>query len=215
MWPVCEAGPDEDLLERALGQFVVQRLGPGMPADAGLFKDLFSLLIGFGLSFPPAVGGVFRALITLDGTLNRLAPGFNLVEEATSEASRWVGGALVPDSVSEALLSEGLSLLPVLRRLPRRIDRIAGAAERGEFAVNVRLFSDERDARALNRIVNRSLLVVIAAAVGFISTLLLDMRAGPILTESVGLMEALGYLGLGISAVLFLRAFVAIMRTDK
>ncbi len=27
-------------------------------------------------------------------------------------------------------------------------------------------------------------------------------------------MEALGYLGLGISAVLFLRAFIAIMRTE-
>ena len=103
----------------------------------------------------------------------------------------------------------------MLRRLPRRIDRIAGSAERGDLSVNVRLFADERDARVLNRLVNRALLIVIAAAVGVISTLLLGVPEGPDLTPSVTLMEALGYLGLGISAVLFLRAFVAIMRTDK
>ena len=79
----------------------------------------------------------------------------------------------------------------------------------------MRLFADERDTRVVNRLVNRALLVVIAAAVGLISTLLLDTPGGPDLTQSVRLMEALGYLGLGISAVLFLRAFVALMRTDK
>ena len=206
---------DEDLLERALGQFLVQRLGRGMRPDARLFGDLLNLLIDFGLSFAPAIGGVFRALITLDGSLSRLDPGFNLVDETTTEAGRWVGKQVVPDSLSEALVGETLSLIPVLRRLPRRIDRIAGSAERGDFSVNVRLFADDRDARVLNRLVNRALLIVIAAAVGLISTLLLGVPEGPELTPSVNLMEALGYLGLGISVLLFLRAFVAIMRTDK
>lgn len=206
---------EEDLLERALGQFLVQRLGQGMRPDARLFGDLLNLLIDFGLSFPPAIGGVFRALITLDGSLSRLDPGFNLVDEATAEAGRWVGKQVVPDSLSEALVGETLSLIPVLRRLPRRIDRIAGSAERGDLSVNVRLFADERDARVMNQLVNRALLIVIAAAVGLISTLLLGVPEGPELTPSVTLMEALGYLGLGISTVLFLRAFVAIMRTDK
>ena len=211
----ARSATDEDLLERALSQFLVQRLGPGMKPDAGMFADLFGLLIDFGLSFPPAIGAVFRALITLDGTLNRLDPGFNLIDEATAEAGQWMASVVLPDSVAEAIAGETLSLLPVLRRLPRRIDRIAGAAERGDLSVNVRLFADERDTRVVNRLVNRALLVVIAAAVGLISTLLLDTPGGPDLTQSVRLMEALGYLGLGISAVLFLRAFVALMRTDK
>jgi len=206
---------DEDLLERALGQFLVQRLGDGMRPDAGLFRDLFSLLLDFKLTFPPSIGGVFRALVTLDGTLNLIIPGFNMVTEATRQAQDWMGELVVPAEISDTLAAEALSLLPVLRRLPRRIDRVAGAAEKGTFSVNVRLLADERDTRVINRLVNRALLTVIAAALGLISTLLLDTSAGPQLTPSLGLMEALGFLGLGVSTILFLRAFVAIMQADR
>jgi hypothetical protein len=31
----------------------------------------------------------------------------------------------------------------MLRRLPRRLDRIAGAAEQGRLGINVRLFADD------------------------------------------------------------------------
>jgi ubiquinone biosynthesis protein len=206
---------DEDRLERALGQFVVQRLGDEAKPDAALFRDLFNLLLTFGLSFPPAIAGVFRALVTIDGTLRLLDPRLNLIDEAKAEASEWIGDLMVPGDLSEALAAEALSLVPVLRRLPRRVDRIAGAMERGELAVNVRLFADDRDARFINRAVNRTLLTVIAATLGFVSTQLLNIAGGPTLTPSLSLMQALGYLGLGISVVLFLRAFVAIMQTDR
>ena len=62
---------------------------------------------------------------------------------------------------------------------------------------------------------NRTLLTIIATAVGLISVQLVDMTSGPELTPSLSLMQALGYLGLGISVVLFLRAFVAIMQSDR
>lgn len=180
-----------------------------------MFRDLFNLLLDFGLSFPPVIAGVFRALVTLDGTLNQLDPGFDTVAQAKAEASAWVGDLMVPGNLSEAVTSEAMSLMPVLRRLPRRVDRIAGAMESGNLAINVRLLADERDARVVNRAVNRTLLTVIAATLGIVSTQLLNIPAGPTLTPTLSLMQALGYLGLGISAVLFLRAFVAIMQTDR
>ncbi len=206
---------DEDLLERALGQFLVSRLAKGQKPDVRLFADLFTLLLDFRLAFPPAIGGVFRALVTLDGTLTQLAPEFNIIEEAEAAAAEWVGRVAVPDALQEALASEALSLLPVLRRLPRRVDRIASIAERGAFSINVRLFADEGDARFVNQLVNRALLVLVASALGLASVQLVDSVAGPALTPSVSLHQGLGYLGLACSVVLILRVFVAILRTDR
>src|SRR5215467_15982196 len=57
----------DDLLERTLAQFIAQHLGPGMVPDAAMFNALFRLLVSFGLVFPPVIGGVFRAMMTLEG----------------------------------------------------------------------------------------------------------------------------------------------------
>ena len=207
----ARSATDEDLLERALGQFLVQRLGEGMQPDAKLFAGLLSLMLEFGLSFPPVVGGVFRALVTLDGTLTRLDPGFNIIDEAKATAAGWVDRFAVPDALHEAVAQEALSLLPVLRRLPRRVDRIAGAAERGALSVNVRLFADHRDVRLVNDLVNRALLAFVAVALGVISVQLLDGATA----RPLGPLELLGYVGLISSAVLTLRVLVAVLRRDR
>ena len=94
---------DEDLLERALGQFLVHRLGDEMTPDAGMLRDLFNLLLDFRLGFPPAIAGVFRALVSLDGTLNVLAPGFDLIGAAKSEARGWIDHLAVPEGIQETL----------------------------------------------------------------------------------------------------------------
>jgi len=202
---------DEDLLERALGQFLVQRLGDGMQPDAKLFADLLRLMLDFGLAFPPAVAGVFRALVTLDGTLAHLDPHFNILDEAKATTAGWIDRVVVPEALHEAVAQEALSLLPVLRRLPRRLDRITNAAERGAFVVNVRLFADQRDVRIINGLVNRALLTFVAVALGAISVQLLDGAA----TRALGALELLGYVGLLSSAVLILRVLVTVLRTDR
>jgi len=202
---------DEDLLERALGQFLVQRLGDGMQPDAKLFADLLRLMLDFGLAFPPAVAGVFRALVTLDGTLAHLDPHFNILDEAKATTAGWIDRVVVPEALHEAVAQEALSLLPVLRRLPRRLDRITSAAERGAFVVNVRLFADQRDVRIINGLVNRALLTFVAVALGAISVQLLDGAA----TRALGPLELLGYVGLLSSAVLILRVLVTVLRTDR
>ena len=73
---------DEDLLEAALGQLLVGRLADDMTPDPALFADLLRLMLEFGLAFPPHVAAVFRALVTLDGTLRSLDPGFNVLDHA-------------------------------------------------------------------------------------------------------------------------------------
>jgi len=136
---------DEQRLERALGQFMAVHLGGGTAPSTEMFTDLFRLGSRFELTIPAEVGTVLRALATMEGTLTLVEPGFDLVVEARQYAAAHVTGQLSPRAVQKAAAEELMALLPLLRRLPRRADRITGAMEQGRFGVNVRLFADERD----------------------------------------------------------------------
>ena len=81
---------DQQRLERALGAVIARHLGPGSGPGVRMFTDLFRIVTSFGLSVPPEVAAVFRALATLEGTLSQLAPGFDIVPRlAASPASNW------------------------------------------------------------------------------------------------------------------------------
>lgn len=203
---------NDDLLERALAHFMGQRLKPGMEVGAALFSELTGLLFQFGIAFPPEIGAVFRAMLTLEGTLRVLSPGFQMLDEARALAKRWVRESFTPSSLSKTVTDEFQALLPLLRRLPRRLDRLTEAAERGSLSVNVRLFADARDERLLSTLVSRAILAFLGAAIGLMSVMLLGMASGPMLIAPISLFQALGYLGLCVSFVLILRVVIALVR---
>ena len=58
---------------------------------------------------------------------------------------------------------ELIALLHALRRLPRRIDRLAGALEAGRLSVNVRLLADQADRCYLSGLLHEVIVVVLAA----------------------------------------------------
>ncbi|MDP9867009.1 MULTISPECIES: ABC1 kinase family protein [Streptosporangium] len=205
---------DERELERELGRFMARHLVTGVTPDMQMFGRLFRIVSAHGLSVPPEVAAVFRALATIEGTLARLAPGFDIVAEARAFSVRHLGEQSGPGWVRQAVEQEALSLLPMLRRLPRRIERIAGAAEHGRFSLNVRLFADERDRRHVTGLLHQVLLTVLAATTGIMAVLLLGADNGPPVTTDVGLYQLIGYNLLVISAILALRVLVIIFRRD-
>jgi ubiquinone biosynthesis protein len=212
------AAAGDDLLERTLGQFLAQHLGPGMVPDAAMFTTLFRLMPDFGLVFPPIIAAVFRAMITLEGTLARLDPGFQIIEETRKMAASWLGDMLAPASLREAATDEVLGLLPVLRRLPRRFDRITTSLERGTLTTSVRLLADERDRQFVATIAGRAVLAFLGAAFGVMSVMLIGVHGGPLFfpaaagTGGTSLFHLFGYVGLFLSLVLILRVIIAITR---
>jgi ubiquinone biosynthesis protein len=79
----------------------------------------------------------------------------------------------------------------MLRRLPRRVERIASAVEHGRLGVNVRLFAHERDRQVLTGLIHRVLLAFLAAAAGIIAVLLMGTDGGPMVTDSASLYALL------------------------
>jgi len=203
---------DEQRLERALGALVARHFGPGRTPDLDLFTGLFRVVADFRLSVPPPVAAVFRALATVEGTLAALAPGFDVVAESRAFAVEQVGAGLRPDSLRRTAVNEVMALLPVLRRLPRRIDRIGAALEEGRLSVNVRLFSDERDRDVVTGLVHEVLLAFVGAATGLMAVLLLASTSGPKILPELTLHQVFGYNLLVISALVGLRLLFVVFR---
>jgi ubiquinone biosynthesis protein len=194
---VVEAPEDLDRarLQRAVAAFVGPHLAPGGAPDLAMFADLFRLLASNKLSAPPALGAVFRAVTTLEGTLRQLAPGFDLV----AEARRFVGGQLLGNLLPGSFARR---LAPMLLELPGRIS--AALEEPRE--------KPKPERRPLAGAVNQVLLAVLGGTTGIMATLLLGVHGGPMVTASVSLYQVIAYDLLVVSAGVGLRVLLGVVR---
>jgi ubiquinone biosynthesis protein len=206
---------DEPRLERMLGRFLARHVAAGITPDVTMFTDLFRIVSDHGLAVPPEIAAVFRALATMEGTLTQLAPGFDIVTEARRFAAEQLAAQFSPDLLRKTAADELTALLPMLRRLPRRIDRIGGALEAGRLSVNVRLLADEGDRRIITGLLYLVLTAFLAATSGIMAVLMLGLRGGPAITSRVTLFQFLGYCLLVISAILALRVLALVFRPNR
>ncbi|MFJ2576638.1 AarF/UbiB family protein [Kitasatospora aureofaciens] len=222
--------PDTLVLERELAQFMAHHLGVDARPGAEMFSALLQILASFGLSVPPQVAAVFRSLATLEGTLGRLAEDFNMVEEGRAIASGLVadqlrfrshgapareeGLAAELSSMARGAVQEMLSVLPMLRRLPRRADRISASIEEGRLAVRVRVFADERERRFVSGLIHQMTVTLLAACTGLMGVLLMVFGTGrgPHVAADLELFPLLGYQAIAVSGILMLRALYTAIR---
>jgi ubiquinone biosynthesis protein len=201
---------DQQALERAVGSLLMRLHG----ADATMFAELFRIVARHRLEVPPEFAAVFRALSTLEGTLTALSPGFDIVAEAERFGRAQLSELTAPASVKAALSEEAMALLPMLRRLPRRLDRITAAVEGGRLNVNVRLLADERDRTTVTGWLHQLTITVLAATAGLMAVVLLAIKGGPVMTPRVSLYQFLGYCLLVISSLLALRVLARVFRAE-
>lgn len=200
---------DERGLQRAMGRFLVRSLGPGATLDAATIGELFAVITRHGLTAPPELAAVLRSIGTLEGTLTRIDPGFDVIAAARAFAGTQMAARLEPAAVRRALTDELAAILPIVRRLPRRVDRIVAALDSG--SLTVRLASPAAPAWT-GAVLSAVLVAVVAATTGVMATLLLGTAGGPVLAPSLSLYQLLGYLLLVVSAILGLRVLAQAYR---
>lgn len=203
---------DEPGLERAIGRFMARHLGPGLAVDVAMFTDLLQLVTRYGVAVPPELAAVFRALATVEGTLARLAPGFNIVDESRAFATANLHRALHTDSLRATVSAEVVKLLPLIRRIPRRLDRLTSALEHGRLSTGTRVFADDRDRAFVARLVHQAMLALLATAAGVTGGVLLGTEAGPQVADTLTLYQLLAYLLLLVSGALALRVVTTTVR---
>jgi len=207
---------DTNELERDLGRFLARYVVGGSVAGpaggAQMFGQLFRVVAGHRLSIPPEVAAVFRALATVEGTLTELAPQFDLVTEARTVAAGLITDQVDAETLKSTAIDELAALAPILRRLPRRVERIVAAAEHGRFGINIRPLADERDRAFISALLNQILLALIAGTTGIMSVVLLAIDGGPMVTTTISLYALIGYNLLLLAAILGLRVVAPIFR---
>jgi ubiquinone biosynthesis protein len=208
---VTDDSPDIDAqsLERSLGRLMARHLAPGLTPDAEAFAELFRIMSTYGVTVPPEIEVVFKTLATLQGTLAELAPGFDIIRESQRFSDSEITAQLAPVDLKDAAIKEVLELVPLLRRLPRRFDRITTAIERGQLSANVRLLADPRDQEVYSGYLHQALEGVLAATTGIMAVVLLASQGGPLISEGVRLYAVFGYNLLVVSAVLAIRVLSA------
>jgi len=144
--------------------------------------------------------------------LSRALLGVDIAAEAHAYAADRVSGQMAPKAVKKTAADELAELLPVIRRLPRRFDRVTGALEQGRLGLNVRLFADERDRRVVTGLTNQFLLAFLGTASGIVAALLLGAPGGPKVAPTVSLYQIIGYNLLIVAAILVLRVLFTIFR---
>ena len=203
---------DEKALRRQIGVFVAEKLGPGASIDVTVFTEMTRMLTENQIAIPAELATAFRAVATLEGTLRQMSPGFDLLSEASSYASARVARGFHPKAVFTSVSEEIADLLPLLRRLPHRVDRLFGTLEEGRFSANVRLFADKRDRELVRGLVNLIAATVLAAAFGIMAAMLLISAGGPQVTPTLTLFQIFGYLLVVLSGLLTLRVLFDVFR---
>lgn len=205
--------PDE--LERALARFMVTSLGPDMP-PAEAVNGLLGMATELGLRLPPQTATMFRALATLSETLERLCPGYPLIDKIAELGGEELRAQVAPTSVGQAVQQEWAQVAPSLRRAPRHLDRVATLLEHGALVTNLRLFSEAGDVAVVERLLNRAVLAAVALGLTLIAVLMLGTDGGPSFGGTdVTLIHALGWVALFAGTVLLLRVLLEALRPPR
>lgn len=202
---------DDRAFERELGQ-LLQRFAGSSAGGSGMFQALFSLVIRHHFAVPPQVAAALRALGALEGTLWSLSPQVDLITAAREEGRAVMSARYGPEQVRAALEDQLVTLLPLLNRLPRRINAITEGFERGRSVVSVRVLADERDRSFVTGVVQQLTMTMLAAACAVGGILLLVSDTGPYMLPTVRLYSFLGATLFFFGFVLAARALALVFR---
>jgi len=206
------SGADTDLrsLESDIGVLMAET---STGFDPALIPSVLAVMSHHGLRVPPSMTSLSKALLTLDGTLRVIDPGFDLAREATAAAESM--STSDPEVLGELLQEEFRRSLPLLRVLPEHLDELATQLRTGRMRVRVDRFGGGGDGPAVSAWIDR-VLVAVFGCVGLLSSAVLLVAAELATTKDIRLaLQAVGFIGVVLSSVLFMRAVAGVLRRER
>lgn len=206
-------GLDDREVERAVGALLLRYCGGGRSAQGQkLFDDLFTLVLAHRFSVPAPISAAFRAMASVEGALLTIDPSFDVVTVARQEGNRLVRSKLKGTKITEELQRRVLQLLPMMDRMPRRINKITEDLEHGRFSMNMRVLENPSDRRFLTSLFQQLIVAVLAGAAVVGAIMLITSSEGPMLTTDIRLYSFFGFFLLFGGFVLSMRSLMLVFR---
>jgi ubiquinone biosynthesis protein len=208
-------GLDDREVERAVGELLL-RYGGGTRAAQGqkLFDDLFNLVLAHRFSVPAPISAAFRAMASVEGALLTIDPNFDVVAVSRREGNRLVRSKLKGTKITDELQRRALQLMPMIDRMPRRINKITEDLEHGRFSMNMRVLENPSDRSFLTSLFQQLIVAVLAGAAVVGAIMLITSDEGPLLTKDIHLYSFFGFVLLFGGFVLSMRSLMLVFRRD-
>lgn len=181
-------------------------------ADENIFRLFVDVLRRNRMALPPSLLLVFRTLASLEGTLRKLVPDYDMVARALEIAPRMAlslvspRGAMLSAQTWTALLAEQTL------RLPRRLESLTRSLDDGTLEVRLRAFESENERSWVDSIMGRITTTVIGITLVIAGIMLTVDEGGPMVTGDVPAFSFLGSIvGLG-GLLLLLRSLRTALR---
>jgi ubiquinone biosynthesis protein len=205
----ADATAELSSLESDISTLMVESSGGFDPA---VIPEVLTVMSRHGLRVPASMTSLSKALLTLDGTLRLIDPGFELATEATAAANAL--STQDPDLTGDLLNQELRRSLPVLRTLPEHVDELATQLRAGRLSVRTERFAG-RDEQVVGGWIDR-ILVAVFGSMGLLASGVILVAAELAQTHDVRLsLQAIGFIGLVFSSVLFMRAVAQTLRRER
>jgi ubiquinone biosynthesis protein len=205
----AESTADLTSLESDIGMLMVEN---ATGFDPAVIPEVLAVMSRHGLSVPVSMTVLSKALLTLEGTLRLIDPTFDLAVEATAAAD-----ALATDDpglAGDLLAQELRRSMPVLRNLPEHIDELATQLRTGRMSLRVERFA-AGDAAVVSSWIDR-ILVAAFGCVGLLASGVILVAAEVSRVHDVRLaLQAIGFIGLVFSSVLFMRSVAQALRRER
>lgn len=211
--------PERIEVEQALSQVMLKiSYLDKVPTD-NLIYSIFSIVREFELHFYPAVSVALRAIVTIDGTLRVIDSNFDIFNESKDFSQNYLKESLKhpfkePRQTLDRLEEELALVLPNLRKIPRRIDRLFQKVESGKIILHHDIFSDKANATFITQLFSQFILLMVGITFGIISVALLAISQMMLTAYAVYLNTA-AYLGLFLCAILLVRLSIQAIRNMK
>ncbi|WP_026529944.1 ABC1 kinase family protein [Haematomicrobium sanguinis] len=206
---------DERALEKEIGALLTRVDTYGGSDSNTLFGQVFTLLMRHGFAVPAPVAAAFRALSSLEGALVLIDPRQDMVTLAREYGRERLREETKNFDLKDTAQEFAMTFLPLMQRLPRRLDRITDDLQNGNFALNVRAFTAPEDRSFLVGMLQQLVTVVLAGFASIGGIMLLTADSGPMITDSVRLYAFFGYCLLFVAFVLALRVLIQVISSTR
>ncbi|MEJ7841421.1 MAG: AarF/ABC1/UbiB kinase family protein [Rubrobacter sp.] len=149
-------------LERLTSSYYGRSLGENPLGES--FEEAFSILRRHHLRLPPNLVLLLKMAVMNEGMGARLDPDFHLETLIAPYAERLILRQYSPSALAQRLKASGMEAAQLGVELPRQLRRLVGEIEGGNLEVGVRPEGFEPILKHLERLTNRLVLGVIAAA---------------------------------------------------